>query len=162
MYNIPDSEILTITQLEIYIKPTNYPDKKIVIMTKSQVDFKELNSQIKDAFKSISDFKNISGLRVENLFKVYNEKRTYLPKTGCISEYLKSGDIIYCDIISDEYWISGLNQLYSEYGKINLSNEIIDKINNFEDLSNILPSLEQLIFYINQNKLQILVKIQLN
>ena len=63
--------------------------------------------------------------------------------------------IIYKSEISDEYWISGLNQLYSEYGKINLSNEIIDKINNFEDLSNILPSLEQLIFYINQNKISI-------
>ena len=108
-----------ITQLEIYIKPTNYPDKKIVIMTKSQVDFKDLNSQIKDAFKSISDFKNISGLRVENLFKVYNEKRTYLPKTGCISEYLKSGDIIYCDIISDEYWIKiYFNILAYQYKKV--------------------------------------------
>ena len=108
-----------ITQLEIYIKPTNYPDKKIVIMTKSQVDFKELNSQIKDAFKSISDFKNISGLRVENLFKVYNEKRTYLPKTGCISEYLKSGDIIYCDIISDEYWIKiYFNIIAYQYKKV--------------------------------------------
>ena len=94
-----------ISQFEIYVKPNNYPNKKILIVIKTEVDFKELNSQIKESFKSISEFKNIAGLRIENLQKIQNESRINLPKNGCINEYLKSGDIIYCDIISDEFWI---------------------------------------------------------
>lgn len=94
-----------ISKFEIYVKPNNYPNKKILIVIKTEVDFKELNSQIKESFKSISEFKNIAGLRIENLQKIQNESRINLPKNGCINEYLKSGDIIYCDIISDEFWI---------------------------------------------------------
>ena len=94
-----------ISQLEIYVKPNNYPDKKVLIITKIGVDFEELNSQIKESFKETSDFKNVAGLKIENLYKVQNESRIILPKTGCISDYLKSGDIIYCDIVTDEFWI---------------------------------------------------------
>lgn len=94
-----------ISQLEIYVKPNNYPDKKVLLITKIGADFKELNSQIKESFKATSDFKNVAGLTIENLYKVQNESRIILPKTGCISDYLKSGDIIYCDINTDELWI---------------------------------------------------------
>ena len=94
-----------ISQLEIYIKPNNYPDKKFLIITKSEADFKELYFNIKENLKSISDFQNVAGLRIENLYKLQNQNRINLPKEGNISEYIKSGDIIYCDIITDEYWI---------------------------------------------------------
>ena len=94
-----------ISQLEVYIKPNNYPDKKVLILTKGEVDFKEFYSQIKESLKSISDFKNISGLRIENLYKVQHENRINLPKEGNIGDYINSGDIIYCDIITDEFWI---------------------------------------------------------
>lgn len=62
-------------------------------------------SQIKESFKSSSEFKNVAGLTIENLYKLQNERRISLPKNGCINEYLKSGDIIYCDINTDEFWI---------------------------------------------------------
>jgi hypothetical protein len=94
-----------ISQLEIYVKPNNYPDKKVLIIAKSELDFQELMSQIKESFKSSSEFKNVAGLTIENLYKLQNERRISLPKNGCINEYLKSGDIIYCDINTDEFWI---------------------------------------------------------
>ena len=94
-----------ISQLEIYIKPNNYPDKKILVIIKSEEDLKELNLKIKENLKSISEFKNIAGLKIENLYKVQNNNKITLPNKGVISQYLNSGDIIYCDIISDEYWI---------------------------------------------------------
>ena len=94
-----------ISQLEIYVKPNNYPDKKVLIIAKSELDFQELMSQIKESFKSSSEFKNVAGLTIENLYKLQNERRISLPKKGCINEYLKSGDIIYCDINTDEFWI---------------------------------------------------------
>ena len=94
-----------ITKLEVYIKPNNFPDKKVLIIINNEADFSELNSQIKESFKLISEFRNVAGLSVENLYKVQNESRIILPESGCINEYLKSGDIIYCDIISDEFWM---------------------------------------------------------
>ena len=94
-----------ISQLEIYVKTNNYPDKKVLIIAKSELDFQELMSQIKESFKSSSEFKNVAGLTIENLYKLQNERRINLPKNGCINEYLKSGDIIYCDIKTDEFWI---------------------------------------------------------
>ena len=94
-----------ISQLEIYVKPNNYPEKKVLVIINNEADFSDLYSQIKDSFKAISEFKNVAGLRVENLHKLKNEIRFNLPKSGCINGYLKSGDIIYCDIVSDEFWI---------------------------------------------------------
>ena len=94
-----------ISQLEIYIKPNNYPDKKILVIIKCEEDLKELNLKIRESLKSISEFKNISGLKIENLYKVQNGSKIFLPNKGIIKEYLNSGDIIYCDIVSDEYWI---------------------------------------------------------
>ena len=94
-----------ISKLEIYVQPNNYRNIKKLILIKNEADFKELSSLIVESFKSASEFKNISGLRVENLYKIQNEDRIFLPNKGYISDYLKSGDIIYCDITSEELWI---------------------------------------------------------
>ena len=128
-----------ISQLEIYIKPNNYPGKKVVIVTKSEADFKELNAQIKESFKLLPDFKSVSGIRAENLYKILNEKKMYLPKTGCINEYLKSGDIIYCDIISDEFWVKTYFKIQSyKYKKFVKSEYKIQKKMKFKQLKLIL------------------------
>ena len=87
-----------ISQLEIYIKPNNFTNKKILIVIKSEEDFSVLKTKIKQNLKSISEFKNINGLKVENLYKIQNESKIILPNDGPIYEYLKSDDIIYYDI----------------------------------------------------------------
>lgn len=108
-----------LSKLEIYIKPNNYPDKKVPIITKSEIDFKELYSKIKENLKTISEYKNVAGLKIENLYKVQNESRIKLPKDGKIDEYLKSGDIIYCDVTTDEFWIKTYFKMRTyEYKKI--------------------------------------------
>jgi len=128
-----------ISQLEIYIKPINYPDKKVVIMAKSEVDFKELNTQIKESFKLLPDFKNVSGIKVEKLYKIKKEKKVYLPKTGYINEYLESGDIIYCNIISDEFWVKTYFKIESYKYKIFVQTEYkIQKKMKFKQLKLIL------------------------
>ena len=53
---------------------------------------------------------------------------------------------------SDESFSSNLNQLISTFGYTQLSNEKTEKILNYDNLSLILSSLDQLIFYINNNK----------
>lgn len=128
-----------ISQLEIYVKPNNYPDKKVLVIINNEADFNKLNEQIKESFKSISEFKNVAGLGVENLYKVQNESRMNLPKNGCINGYLKSGDIIYCDIISDEYWIKTYFKIISyKYRKIIKLEYKLQKKLKFKQIKNIL------------------------
>lgn len=95
-----------ISQLEIYVKPSNYPNRKVLIVIKSEEDFGVLYSQIEESLKSISEFKNIKGLKVEKLYKLLDDNKIILPTDGPIYGYLKSGDIIYCDVTSDEFWIT--------------------------------------------------------
>lgn len=96
---------LFISQLEIYINPNNYPNQKVLVMVKKDVNFEDLYKQIEQNFKSRPEFKTISNLRIKNYTKIEGEQRIKLPERGNIEEYLKSGDIIYCDILSEEEWI---------------------------------------------------------
>ena len=137
LYYTDSEEFLS--QLEIYVKPTNYPDKKLVVMTKSEVDFKELNTQIIESFKLLQDFKNVSGIKAENLYKIKHGKKMYLPQNGCINEYLKSGDIIYCNIISDEFWVKTYFKIESyKYKKFVQSEYKIQSKMKFKQLKLIL------------------------
>lgn len=95
-----------INQIEIYIRPNNYPEKKILVMVKADVTFEQLYKQIEENFKSTPDFKTISNLKIKNFTMVFGDARIKLPLTGPISKYLKSGDLIYCDIISQEIWMT--------------------------------------------------------
>lgn len=95
-----------INQIEIYIKPNNYPEKKILVMVKSEVTFEQLYKQIEDNFKLTPDFKTISNLKIRNFTMVFGDARIRLPLTGPINKYIKSGDLIYCDIISQEIWMT--------------------------------------------------------
>ena len=95
-----------INQIEIYIKPNNYPEKKILVLVKSEVAFEQLYKQIEENFKSTPDFKTISNLKIRNFTMVFGDARIKLPLTGPINKYIKSGDLIYCDIISQEIWMT--------------------------------------------------------
>ena len=104
-YNENDNDDQFISQFEIYIRPNNYPDKKILVIVKKDITFEELYHQIQENFKSISEFKTISKLQITNFTKNVAGERLKLPLTGPIDKYLKSGDILFCDILSEEHWM---------------------------------------------------------
>ena len=55
-----------VSQLEIYIIPNNYEDKKILVMIKRDANFEQLFKQIEENFKSMEEFKTISNLTTKN------------------------------------------------------------------------------------------------
>ena len=97
--------------MEIYVKPNNYPDKQILVVVKKDITFEELYSQIQENFKSMQEFKTISNISITNFSKKFAETGIKLPLKGPIEQHLKSGDIILCDIISEEYWLKTFFQL---------------------------------------------------
>ena len=71
-YNENPDEDYFISQLEIYVKPNNYPDKQILVVVKKDITFEELYSQIQENFKSIQEFKTISNISITNFYKDFN------------------------------------------------------------------------------------------
>ena len=64
-----------------------------------------MNNQIADSLQSLPEFKDINGVRAEDIYKISNSDKIELPKEGKASDFVNSGDILYCNLITDEYWI---------------------------------------------------------
>ena len=92
-------------QIEIYISLTNYKNKKLLVIISSDSSIEKLNNQIVDSLESFPEFKDINAVRVENIYKISNGSKISLPQEGKASDFINSGDILYCDLITDEFWI---------------------------------------------------------
>ena len=134
-----DDENEFISQLEIYIRPNNYPDKKILIMVKSGITFEQLYKQIEDNIKLTQEFKTISKLTIKNYSKLIDEDKVKLPLKGPIDKILESGDIIYCDILSEEIWMKSYFKLeMKSFRKVFQIEYKIQKRYNFKQIQLIL------------------------
>ena len=94
-----------INQIEIYISLVNYYNKKLLVIIASDSSIEQLNNQIVQSLESFPEFKDINGVRAENIYKISNGNKIQIPQEGKTSDFIKSGDILYCDLITDEYWI---------------------------------------------------------
>ena len=92
-------------QLEIYISLTNYNNKKLLVIIGNDSSIEELNNQIIVSLGSFPEFKNINCVKAEGIYKISNDNKIVLPEEGKVSDYVNSGDILYCNLITDEYWI---------------------------------------------------------
>ena len=92
-------------QIEIYISLINYNNKKLLIIIGSESSIEELNNHIIANLESFPEFKHINGIKVEGIYKISYDNKIYLPEEGKVTDYVNSGDILYCNLITDEYWI---------------------------------------------------------
>ena len=88
---------------EIYIVPTNYK-VKLTIVIDGDSTIVQIKEEIIKQLQLKSEFKNLN-IIVEGLYKNDNNRKIYLPLEGKIKKYIKSGDIFYCNLITDEFWI---------------------------------------------------------
>ena len=154
-YNENPDEDYFISQLEIYVKPNNYPDKQILVVVKKDITFEELYSQIQENFKSMQEFKTISNISITNFSKKFAETGIKLPLKGPIEQHLKSGDIILCDIISEEHWLKTFFQFEVKNHRKFLQVEYkIPKRLNFKQIKFILLKAGLSLFYdeLNENE----------
>lgn len=92
-------------QMEIYLSISNFNNKKLLIIISSDSSIEELNNQIVESLESFPEFKNISGIKAEDIYKISNDNKIPIPEEGKISDFINSGDILYCNLTTDEYWI---------------------------------------------------------
>ena len=108
-----DDENKFTNQLEIYISLTNFNNKKHLVIISSDSTIEELNNQIVQSLGSLPELKNINGIRIEDIHKISNDNKISLPEVGKVSDFVNSGDILYCNLIVDEYWIKTYYNLQS-------------------------------------------------
>ena len=101
-------------QVEIYAIPNNIKNKKGLVVVSHKCTISFLCLKIAEEFESYPEFKNLSSLKVSNLTKkTTKNEEIQLPKEGSIQDCIKTGDIIYCDVSSQEYWIKVIFKLHS-------------------------------------------------
>ena len=110
------------SQLEVYIQLKNY-NKKILIIIGIESSFEELKETIINSLRSYPDFKNINKINPEGLYKIVNNSYSELPVEGKIKDYVNSGDILYCNLFTDEFWIKTYFNIKSHDFKIMIKTE---------------------------------------
>ena len=127
------------SQFELYIQPNNFPDIKLLITIDSESNFTELKVKIKKGLQNFTQLKNLNGFGIENISKITNGQKVLLPLEGKINKHLFSGDIIYCDILSEEYWIQTYFKLQSyQYRQTFTMEYKLPKKIKFDNLKSIL------------------------
>ena len=102
------------SQLEVYLLLIDY-NKKIPIIFDIELTFKELKQEIIKNLKGHPEFKDIKKLIPVDLYKTNNNNKTsFLEKENeKVKKYVHSGDILYCSLYTDEFWIKTYYNLRS-------------------------------------------------
>ena len=98
-------------QLEIYATLKEYANviqdsknkKLILTIVDSNSPMEYLSFKIRDSFSQFPEYQELEGLTAKNLTKMDEEKN--LPTEGKVGDFLRNGDIIYFDLVSNEVWI---------------------------------------------------------
>ena len=98
-------------QLEIYATLKEYSNiiqdsknkKLILTIVDSNSPMEYLSFKIRDSFSQFPEYQDLEGFTAKNLTKMDEEKN--LPTEGKVGDYLRNGDIIYLDLVSNEVWI---------------------------------------------------------
>ena len=97
----------------------------------------QLSYKICESFGQFPEYQNLEGLTATNLAKMDEEKKT-LPLEGNVGDYLRNGDIIYLDLISNEIWIKtniSISNVINKASKLNISMDVkINVESSFKEL----------------------------
>lgn len=93
-------------QIELYAVLNNSESTKVLVVIDNTASMDFLSIKITESFDQFAEFANLEGLKAINLTKK-GEKQAdiLLPTTGTIKDCITNGDIIYCDLITNEYWV---------------------------------------------------------
>ena len=99
-------------QIEAILNKNNSYKVLVIINDKnSTIDY--LCMEIAEQMEKYSQFENLEGLKAINLTKKTEKGLLKLPITGEISEFISNGDAIYCDLITEEYWVKSTIKINS-------------------------------------------------
>jgi hypothetical protein len=95
----------------------------MLIIVDIDSSFEDLKGAITNNLKSYPEFKNINKINPEGLYKIVNNNYRALPTEGEIKDYVNSGDILYCNLFTDEFWITTYFNIKTHNFKIMIKTE---------------------------------------
>jgi len=87
--------------------------KVLVILNGNNTTIQYLCVKIAEQFEKYQEFENLEGLKAGNLTKKTDKGIVRIPLTGEINECINDGDIIYCDLDTEEYWVKSTIKMSS-------------------------------------------------
>jgi len=71
-------------------------------------------------------YSNLEGLKATNIFKKTEKGNVSIPieTGGEVKDYLENGNVLYCDLKTDEYWIKTSLNMFSNQMKLSISLDI--------------------------------------
>jgi len=87
--------------------------KVLVILNGKDTTIEYLCVKIAEQMEKYQEFENLEGLKAGNLSKKTEKGIIKIPISGDINEYINDGDIIYCDLNTEEYWVKTIIKLKS-------------------------------------------------
>jgi hypothetical protein len=105
-------------QIEIHaILNSNNSYKVMVIVDgKSTLDY--LCMKIAERMEKFQEYTNLEGLKAVNLTKKTEKGVVKIPSSGELKDHLNGGDVIFCDLITQEYWVKTNIKIFSSYSKM--------------------------------------------
>ena len=93
------------TQIELYAILNNTQSKTLVVVDNT-ASLEFLSLKIAEAFDSFPEYRNLDGLKAVNLSKQNDKSKNIpLPMNAQLQDCILNGDVIYCDLKTNEYWI---------------------------------------------------------
>ena len=134
-------------QLEIYATLKSIKDqneiriaknkKLVLVVVDSNFPMKLLSYKICESFGQFPEYQNLEGLNAINLKKMDEEKKI-LPTEGKVGDFVRNGDIIYLELVSNEIWIKtniSMGNLINKNLKLNLSMDVkVRRESTFKEL----------------------------
>lgn len=110
---------------------SNNSYKVLVIINEKNSTIDYLSLKIAEEMQKYHTFENLEGLKAINLSKKTEKGFFELPISSEISEYITNGDLIFCDLITEEYWIKAKIKLNSLYTNLLINLDIKFRLESF-------------------------------
>lgn len=94
-------------KIEIQAILNNNNSYKVLVILNNgkETTIEYLCVKIAEQMEKFQEFENLEGLKAVNLSKKTEKGIFKIPITGEINEFINDGDIIYCDLNTEEYWV---------------------------------------------------------
>ena len=86
--------------------------------------------KIADYMEHFPVYSNLEGLKAINIMKRTEKGNVNIPidTGGEVKDYLENGNVIYCDLKTDEYWINTSLNMFSNQKKLSISLDIKNRL----------------------------------
>ena len=95
-------------KIEFYSILSSNPSKKLLTIIDTNSSLEYLQIKMAETFEQFPEYKNLDGLKAINIYKTkIDQTKIVLPvaSNSDVNQYITNGDFVYCDLISDEYWL---------------------------------------------------------